>query len=283
MWPFSRSAVVPVLSFSGPIGMATPLRPGLGLSLAAGAIDRAFSMSRLPTVAIIVNSPGGSPVQSSLLYKRLRQMAEEKKKKIVVFCEDVAASGGYYLAVAGDEIYADASSIIGSIGVISAGFGFEKAIERLGVERRVYTAGTHKGSLDPFMPVNADDVKRLKAIQRDVHDVFIGVVKDRRAGRLHAPDTELFSGAFWSAARAHELGLIDGLSDLRTKMREMHGPRVQLKPVPITQGGLLSRLKRIPGASALSASLALDAAGHTMTDDVLTTLETRSLWSRYGL
>jgi signal peptide peptidase SppA len=265
--------------------MATPLRPGLAIAAVAGPIERAFSMSRLPTVAVVVNSPGGSPVQSSLIFKRLRQLAEEKKKRIVVFCEDVAASGGYYLAVAGDEIYADASSIVGSIGVISASFGFTKAIERLGIERRVYTAGAYKGALDPFQPEKPEDIDRLKTIQRDVHDVFIGVVKDRRAGRLRAPDSELFSGAFWSAARAHDLGLIDGVSDLRTKMREMHGEKVVLKVVPLSPGGLLSRLRRVPG-------LGLDARGDAANfspaalispEEIISAIEERSLWSRYGL
>ncbi|MGE0629524.1 MAG: S49 family peptidase [Hyphomicrobiaceae bacterium] len=279
MWPFSRRPVVPVLRLSGPIGMATPLRPGLSLATIAGPLERSFSMSRLPTVAIVVNSPGGSPVQSSLIFKRVRHLAEEKKKKVLVFCEDVAASGGYYLALSGDEIYADPSSIIGSIGVISASFGLDKAIEKLGVERRVYTAGRHKGSLDPFLPENADDIGRLKSIQRDVHDVFIGVAKDRRAGRLRAPDTELFSGAFWSAAKAHELGLIDGLTDMRAKLQQMYGPKVVLKPVPISSGGLLSRLRRLPGIS----STAQDTGDPTFAEDVVSTLEARSMWSRYGL
>ena len=271
MWPFSRRAVVPVLRLSGPIGMATPLRPGLSLATAAEAMERAFSLSRTPTVALVINSPGGSPVQSSLIFKRLRQLATEKKKKVIVFCEDVAASGGYYLAVAGDEIYADASSVVGSIGVISASFGLDKAIERLGIQRRVYTAGLHKGSLDPFLPENRDDIERLKAIQRDIHDVFIGVVKDRRAGRLRAPDGELFSGAFWSAAKALDLGLIDGVSDLRSKMREMHGEKVRLKVVPLSTGGLLSRLRRMP------------SLGGELAEDALSAVEARAMWARYGL
>ena len=280
MWPFSRRPVVPVLRLSGPIGMATPLRPGLSLATAAGAIERAFTMSKTPTVAVVINSPGGSPVQSSLMFNRMRQLADEKKKKIIVFCEDVAASGGYYLAVAGDEIYADAASIVGSIGVISAGFGLEKAIGKLGIERRVYTAGLNKGSLDPFLPEKPDDIERLKALQRDVHDVFIGVVKDRRAGKLRGPDSELFSGAFWSAARALDLGLIDGVADLRSKMRELHGDKVTLKVVSMSTGGLLSRLRRTPGSDALLAAASL---GQGLTDDVVSTIEARALWARYGL
>ena len=275
MWPFSRRPVVPVLRFSGPIGMATPLRPGLSLQTVAEPIERAFTMSKLPTVAIVVNSPGGSAVQSSLIFKRVRQLADENKKKVLVFCEDVAASGGYYLAVSGDEIYADASSIVGSIGVIFAAFGFDKAIAKLGVERRVYTAGTSKNVLDAFLPENPEDVARIKMVQRDVHDVFIGVVKDRRAGKLRGPDAELFSGSFWSAALALDLGLIDGVSDVRSKMRQLHGDKVVLKAVPMGGGGLLSRLRRQPAGSE---HLALVSA-----DDVVSTLETRALWSRYGL
>jgi signal peptide peptidase SppA len=286
MWPFKRKLIVPVLRFSGPIGMATPLRPGLSLATTAAAIERAFALSKLPTVAIQINSPGGSPVQSSLIFKRIRQLAEEKKKRVYVFCEDVAASGGYYLSIAGDEIYADACSIIGSIGVISSGFGFDKAIERVGVERRVYTSGLSKGSLDPFVPEKAEDVARLKALQADVHDVFIGVVKDRRAGKLTAPDAELFSGAFWSARQSMEFGLIDGISDVRTKMRALHGPRVQLVPVLIGGGGLLSRLRRTPGSTqfgGLLPELGGPALLSGVGDDLLSTLEARALWSRYGL
>lgn len=278
MWPFSRTPIVPVLRFTGPIGMATPLRPGLSIAVVAGAIEKAFSLSSVPTVAVAINSPGGSPVQSSLIFKRLRQLADEKKKRVVVFCEDVAASGGYYLAVAGDEIYADPSSIVGSIGVISAGFGLDKAIERLGVERRVYTAGLNKGSLDPFLPERPDDVERLKALQRDVHDVFIGVVKDRRAGRLKGPDTELFSGAFWSAARAHDLGLIDGIADMRSHLRELHGPKVRLRLVPIGGGGLMSLLRRSPALDQLA-----NADRLALADDLVSAVEARALWARYGL
>src|SRR5258706_1005374 len=246
MWFFNRRPVVPVLRLSGPIGMATPLRPGLSLATADGAIERAFTMSKLPSVAIVINSPGGSPVQSNLIFKRIRQLADEKDKRVYVFCEDVAASGGYYLAVSGDEIYADPSSIVGSIGVISASFGLEKAIQRLGIERRVYTAGQSKGFLDPFQPERPDDVARLKALQKDVHDVFIGVVKDRRAERLKGLDPDIFSGAFWSAAKALDLGLIDGVSDVRSKMRELHGDKVRLRVVPLGGGGLLSRFFRLP-------------------------------------
>jgi signal peptide peptidase SppA len=281
MWPFSRGTVVPVLKLSGPIGMATPLRPGISISTLAGPIEKAFSLSSAPSVAVVVNSPGGSPVQSSLIFRRIRQLAEEKEKKVYVFCEDVAASGGYYLSVAGDEIYADASSIVGSIGVISASFGLDKAIEKLGVERRVYTAGTNKGSLDPFQPEKPDDIERLMAIQRDVHDVFIGVVKERRLGRLKGPDSELFSGAFWSAPKALEFGLIDGISDVRTKMREIHGDKVRLKPIPLERGWLALRGRRLP---SVLAGLGGEAGpGLAFAEDLVSAIEARALWSRFGL
>ena len=244
---FRRRPVVPVIRLTGPIGMATPLRPGLSLATISEALDKAFTTSKIPAVAVLINSPGGSPVQSNLIFQRLRQLGREHKKKIYVFCEDVAASGGYFLAVAGDEIYADPSSIVGSIGVISAGFGFDRAIDKLGIDRRVYTSGLSKSTLDPFLPEKPDDVERLKAVQRDVHDVFIGIVKDRRASRLKGQDAELFSGAFWSAARALDLGLIDGIADVRTKMRELFGDKVTLRLIPTAKAGLLSRFRRLPG------------------------------------
>ena len=280
MWPFKSGPVVPVLRLSGPIGMVTPLRPGLAISTLAGPLEKAFTMSKGRAVAVIVNSPGGSPVQSSLIFRRIRQLAEEQEKKVYVFCEDVAASGGYYIASAGDEIYADASSIVGSIGVISAGFGFDKLIGKYGIDRRVYTAGESKGSLDPFLPEKAGDVERLKALQRDVHDVFIGIVKERRAGKLKCPDQELFSGAFWSAARALEHGLIDGISDVRLKMRELFGEKVRLKLVPTEKAGLFSRLRRLPSLSSLPLQ---PERGSSLADDLISAVEVRALWSRFGL
>jgi len=278
---FSRNPVVPVLRFTGPIGMATPLRPGLALASVAGAIEKAFSLSRLPTVAVAVNSPGGSPVQSNLIFRRIRQLAEEKEKRVYVFCEDIAASGGYFLAVAGDEIYADPSSIVGSIGVISASFGLDRLIDRVGIERRVHTAGKDKGALDPFRPERPEDVALLKGLQRDVHEVFIGVVKERRAGKLNGAEEDLFSGSFWSAAKARELGLIDGIADLRSKMQELHGRKVKLKAVPLAAGGLLSRFRRLPGFQSITNDGF--AFAPSFADDLISAVETRALWSRFGL
>lgn len=277
---FSRAPFVPVLRLSGPIGMATPLRPGISLATVAGALDRAFSMSRHGAVAVSINSPGGSPVQSHLIFRRIRQLADERKKRVHVFCEDVAASGGYFLALAGDEIYADPSSIVGSIGVISASFGLSKAIERLGVERRIHTSGEMKSFLDPFLPEQPADVERLRAVQREVHDAFIGVVKERRGQKLRGSDSELFSGAFWAGPRAHELGLVDGIGEIRATMRSLYGDKIRLRSVPIGGAGLLARLRRLPGMGHRSGVAHLPGG---LGDDLITALETRAMWARFGL
>lgn len=287
---FNRRPVVPVLRFQGPIGMATPLRPGLSLATAAGPIEKAFSMSKLPSVAISINSPGGSPVQSNLIFRRVRQLAKEKEKRVYVFAEDLCASGGYFLALSGDEIYADPSSIVGSIGVVSAGFGFVEAIDKLGVARRVYTSGTNKGSLDPFLPEKDDDVARLKAIQQDVHESFIAAVKERRGEKLADRNGDMFTGAFWSGPKAAEMGLIDGLGDLRSKMRELHGEKIRLKVVPFGGGGLLAKFRRLPGMGGVGASHGGIGQGIgqgigaplSLGEDILSAIEARALWSRFG-
>ena len=280
MWPFSRPAFVPVLRLSGVIAASGSPLSGNTLSMAnlAGPIERAFSASKLPSVAVIINSPGGSPVQSHLIFKRIRALAAEKKKRVYVFCEDLAASGGYFIAMAGDEIYADPSSIVGSIGVISAGFGFDKALDKLGVDRRVYTAGLSKSTLDPFLPEKAEDIERIKALQRDVHDVFIGIVKERRGALLKAPDSELFSGAFWSGPRALDYGLVDGISDVRSKMRELHGEKVKLRVMPLGATGLLGRLRKLPALDSAATGLGLIDP-----ERAISAIEARLLWSRYGL
>jgi len=277
-WTKSRP-LVPVLRFTGPIGMTMPLKPGLTLSTVASAIDKAFSMRGAKAVAIQINSPGGSAVQSTLIYKRLRALAEEKDLKVYVFAEDVAASGGYMLALAGDEIYADESSIVGSIGVISATFGFPGLLEKIGVERRVYTAGTNKDTLDPFLPEKPADVKRIKAIQQDVHAAFIDMVKTRRGDKLTKADKELFTGEFWSGKTAAELGLIDGLADLRSKMREVFGEDVRFKlVVPST-----SWLRRKRGVFASAGRLDFNLWPNGLAADVISAVEARALWSRFGL
>jgi signal peptide peptidase SppA len=273
-----RAPVVPVLRFSGPIGVVTPLRPGLSLSTSASAIDKAFSMSGAKAVAIQINSPGGSAVQSMLIFKRIRVLAAEKDLKVYVFAEDVAASGGYLLALAGDEIYADPSSIVGSIGVITATFGVSELINRIGVQRRVYTAGESKDILDPFLPEKPSDVERIKALQSDVHQAFIDLVKTRRGAKLDKADINLFTGEFWSGKRALELGLIDGLSDLRSKMREIYGDEVRLKLVmPST-----SWFRRRRGVFAENGGFEFGFSPGGFAADLISAIEARALWSRFG-
>src|SRR5712672_2945238 len=210
------AAVVPVVRLSGLIGAVTPLRPGMTLAGVARTLERAFSMKNAKAVALLVNSPGGSPVQSRQIYLRIRQLAAEKKLPVLAFVEDVAASGGYMIACAGDEIFCDPSSILGSIGVVGGSFGFQDLIKRIGVERRLYTAGEHKGMLDPFLPENPDDVARLKTIQREIHALFIALVKQSRGARLKGTDDVLFTGEYWAGETSVSLGLGDAIGDLRS-------------------------------------------------------------------
>src|SRR5438105_1434467 len=186
--------LVPVVRLGGIIGFSTPLRPGLTLANVARPLERAFRMAHARAVALLINSPGGSPVQSHLIYRRIRQLATESKRPVIAFAEDVAASGGYMIACAADEIFCDASSIIGSIGVVGGSFGFSKLLEKLGIERRLYTSGEHKAMLDPFLPEKPGDVDRLKAAQREIHEDFTDLVKRSRGSRLKGPEKTLFSG-----------------------------------------------------------------------------------------
>ncbi|GGE35511.1 peptidase S49 [Agaricicola taiwanensis] len=264
--------VVPVVRLTGAIGMGTPLKPALTLASAAPLLEKAFAIKRAKEVAIIVNSPGGAPVQSHLIHRRIRSLAQQHGRKVTVFVEDVAASGGYMIACAGDEIIADPSSIVGSIGVVSAGFGFTGLIDKLGVERRVHTSGQSKVILDPFQPEKAEDVERLKTIQKDVHEDFIALVKERRSGALDGVDGLLFSGAFWTGRQGLDLGIVDRLGELRTVMRERYGDDVVLKLIGASRGLMLRRMT--PRDGGLGAGLA---------DEVLTSLEARALWSRFGL
>src|SRR5882757_2816942 len=213
------TAVVPVVRLSGVIGAVTPLRPGMSLAGVARTLDRAFATKNAKAVALVINSPGGSPVQSRQIYLRIRQLAAEKKLPVLVFVEDVAASGGYMIACAGDEIFCDPSSILGSIGVVGGTFGFQELIKKIGVERRLYTAGEHKAMLDPFLPEDPDDVARLKAIQREINAIFIALVKQSRSARLKGADDALFSGEYWAGESAVSLGLADGIGDLRSTLR----------------------------------------------------------------
>ena len=273
-----RTPVVPVIRLTGVIGAITPLRPGLTLTNIATALDRAFSMAE-EAVAIQINSPGGSAVQSRLIFQRIRDLARQKNLRVYMFAEDVAASGGYMIMCAGDELYADSSSIVGSIGVIYAGFGFVDLINKIGVERRVHTAGERKMMLDSFQPEKAEDIQRLKALQAVIHEDFIDLVRDRRGKKIEAADGQLFTGEFWSGRQAFELGLIDGIMDVRTKMRELYGDKVRLRLVS-AERGLFRR--RSPGViSALDVSLAGHAA-MSIADDAISAIEARAIWARFG-
>ena len=266
--------VVPVVRLSGVIGFSTPLRPGITLAGVAKQLDRAFAHPRGRAVALLINSPGGSAVQSHLVFQRIRALAGEKQRPVFAFVEDVAASGGYMIACAADEIVADPSSIVGSIGVIGASFGFAKLIDKIGVERRIYTAGTNKAMLDPFLPENPDHVARLKAIQQDIHATFIDLVKSRRGAKLSEAEPDLFSGEYWAARQGLERGLVDRIGDLRSFLRERFGDKVETP--------LISAARSLFGRTTPGVGLeALDQ--HSLADDLVSTLEARALWARYGL
>ena len=270
--------VVPVVRLAGIIGFTTPLRPGLTLSSVARSLERAFTWPRAKAVALVINSPGGSAVQSHLVYQRIRQLAEENARPVIAFVEDVAASGGYMIACAADEIVCDASSILGSIGVVGGTFGFNRLIEKLGIERRVYTAGERKEMLDPFLPEKPEEVEHLKAIQHEIHRSFIALVKSRRGAALVGADETLFSGEYWTGQRSIELGLADRIGDLRSSLRERFGDKVAT-PLVSAERGLFGR--RIPGVGATHLGQLWGGAGFA--DEVLSAIEARALWARYGL
>jgi signal peptide peptidase SppA len=268
-WPFGPSApFVAVVKLSGTIGSESFGR-GLNLAAVAGTLERAFTTGKPKAVALLINSPGGSPVQSALIHDRIRALAEENKVKVFTFAEDVAASGGYMLMLAGDEVFAHEFSVIGSIGVVSGNFGFDKLIEKIGVDRRVYTAGDSKAMLDPFRPEKPEDVAKLKALLSEVHSGFIARVKARRAGKLKDADEALFNGAIWSGPQAKANGLVDDLGDLRSVMRARFGGDVELKVYAPRAGFSLFRRSSPTAASA--------------PDAWLNALENRGLWSRFGV
>jgi signal peptide peptidase SppA len=275
LWPFSRwrntGPVVAVLRLDGVI--AARGRRSLYLRRYATAIDRAFSLRHLRGVALSVNSPGGSPVQSQLLFRRIRQLAEEKEIPVFAFAEDVAASGGYWLALAADQIYAEDTSLLGSIGVVSSSFGLSQLLARFGIERRLYTAGEEKSLLDPFLPENPHDVERLTVLQRDLHDSFKGLVRSRRGGRLKGEESELFSGEVFTGRRALALGLIDGIGDLRSTMRNRFGDSVRFRAVEPERRRSWLPSFGLPGRAEAGDIVA----------DLAARLEERLIWARFGL
>ena len=273
--PFApKPPVVPVLPLHGFIS-ASPAPLGRRVSLAGVAplVERACSMRGVEALALQINSPGGSPVQSALVARRIRARAKERGIPILAFIEDIAASGGYWLACAADEIYADRSSIVGSIGVISAGFGFDRAIERLGIDRRVHTQGRSKAMLDPFSPEKPEDVERLRALHGEIHRAFIEHVRERRGKRLKGDDETLFNADVWTGARAAELGLIDGLGDLRAILRDRFGEDVRMPALAPARGWLRRRL----------AAAAPDPDPGALAGSLLAAIEDRAHWARFGL
>jgi signal peptide peptidase SppA len=268
--------VVAVLRLNGVIGLRG--RRGLSLAGKAGAIERAFKLSGLAAVALSINSPGGSPVQSALIYRRIRQFAEEKNIPVLAFAEDVAASGGYWLALAGDEIFAEETSILGSVGVVSGGFGFAELLRRLGISRRLYTAGERKALLDPFLAEDKAGVERLEALQRDIHGSFKEIVRLRRGARLKGDEATLFNGDIFTGRGALANGLIDGIGELRGTLRARFGDKVRLRVVDPEKRRFSFRLPRLPGMRASFAEAPGEFVG-----DLLASVEERLFWSRFGL
>ncbi len=262
-----KKKIIPHIKLSGVIGNVGKFKQGIDFSGQEEIISKAFSLKKAPCVAISINSPGGSPVQSHLIYNFIRQKAKKNKKKVIVFAEDVAASGGYLIACAGDEIYANSSSIIGSIGVIYSSFGFTELIKKIGVERRVHTAGKNKSTLDPFLDEKKEDIERLKNIQLDLHKDFIDVVEKSRGPKLKKSEVELFSGEFWSGRKSKSLGLIDEIGDVHQVLREKFGEDVVIKKFEKSKGWLSKKL----------------SSSNDQVDQLANILDEKSVWQRYGL
>ena len=267
---FRRGPAVPVVRLAGLIAAGSlPGSRTLSIETVSPLLARAFSIRGAKAVALAINSPGGSPVQSSLIAQRIRLLAKEKNLPVIAFVEDLAASGGYWLACAADEIIVDPASIVGSIGVVSASFGFKDLIGRIGIERRVHTSGERKAMLDPFREEKPEDVERLKRLQAEIHEGFKAWVRERRGSRLKGDEATLFSGEFWTGRRGLELGLVDSLGELRAVLQERYGAKVYLPVIAprrrfLARFGLGGSLGDI-GVAALSA------------------LEERAYWQRYGL
>ena len=266
---FKKKIIIPHIRLAGVIGSVGKFKQGIDLAGQQELIRKAFSVKKVKCVAISINSPGGSPVQSHLIYSYIRQLASKNNTKVLVFAEDVAASGGYFIACAGDEIYANSSSIIGSIGVISASFGFKELIKKIGVERRVYTAGKNKSTLDPFVEEKEEDVKRLKNIQLDLHSDFIKIVQESRGNKIKEPEkNNIFTGEFWSGSTALKLGLVDGIGNVDQILKQKFGEKVIIKKFE-KQKGFIAR--------KLSSSL------ENQIENIFDYLEEKNLWQKFGL
>ena len=266
---FKKKKIIPHIRLTGVIGSAGRFKQGIDFSGQQEIIKKAFSFKKAKSIAISINSPGGSPVQSHLIYDYIRQLAKKNKKKVIVFAEDVAASGGYLIACAGDEIYANSSSIVGSIGVISASFGFQDAIKKIGIQRRVYTAGKNKSTLDPFKEENDEDIERIKKLQLELHSDFIEVVKKSRGPKLKDPEkNNTFTGEFWSGSTSMKLGLIDGIGNAEQILREKFGEDIVIK-----------KLEKQKGFIAKKLSSSVD----NQIDNIASVIEERALWQKFGL
>ena len=274
------TTVIPVVRMKGMIADGQGrFQTTLSLGAVAGALHKAFSVKQAPAVAIVVNSPGGSPVQSRLIFKRIRDLATEKNKQVLVFVEDAAASGGYMIAVAGDEIIADPSSVIGSIGVISAGFGFPEAIAKLGVERRVHTAGDNKSTLDPFRAEKPEDIAHLKTLLDDIHEVFTDLVRERRGDKLAADNPDIFSGRFWAGEKARDLGLIDHIGDMRSFLKARFGAKTEMMLVSQPRG----LFGRRPGLGITLDGENASGLSHAGAGGLMQAAQERLMWNRLGL
>ncbi len=266
---FKKKIVIPHLRLTGVIGSAGRFKQGLDLAGQKDMLKKAFSFKKAKHIAISINSPGGSPVQSHLIFSYIRQLADKNKIKVLIFAEDVAASGGYLISCAGDEIYANSSSIIGSIGVISASFGFKDLIKKIGIERRVYTAGKNKSTLDPFVEEKEEDIKRLKSIQLELHADFIKVVENSRGSKIKEPEkNNIFTGEFWTGATALKLGLIDGIGNVDQVLKEKFGDKVIIKNFEKQKGFIAKKLS---------------SSTNDPINSIANILEEKSMWQKFGL
>ena len=270
-----KKKIIPIVHISGIIGNIGGLRNGITISSIEDLLEKAFKIKKSAAVAIIINSPGGSPVQSSLIYKRIKKLAKKNKTKVIFFVEDVAASGGYYIACAGDEIYVDENSIVGSIGVIYASFGFDKLIKKHGIERRIFTTGKYKSILDSFQKQKLSDVKKLKSIQTEIFKNFKNIVLKSRIKKINKQNKNIFSGSFWTGKEAIKLGLVDGIGDLKTVMEKKFGEKLKYVPIKPKK----SFLKGILSKSFYSRDL-VDTK--KIINDMMTYIESRNIWGRYG-
>ena len=270
-----KKKIVPVVYMSGIIGNVGALKNGITISSTQDLLEKAFKIKNSAAVALIINSPGGSPTQSSLIYKRIKKLAKKNKTKVIFFVEDVAASGGYYIACAGDEIYVDENSIVGSIGVIYTSFGFDKLIKKYGIERRIFTTGKYKSILDSFQKQKLSDVKKLKSIQSEIFKNFKEVVLKSSGKKINIQNKNIFSGSFWAGKEAVKLGLVDGVGDLNTIMEKKFGEKIKyipIKPKKSFLKGVLSRSSYFKDLVDTKETIS----------DMMEYMESRNIWGRYG-